>query len=606
MDRVDPSIDEENHVTAATPPPTDGFTLIGRHPVLANAPLIAIISGIAAAVFGSITGAILGGMLDIDFGPAITIPLWFIAIAGTCLLYLGVTYRRVGVDAARGIASIDGETVSLRSITNGTLLTRSPAATVPVLSLRLTTDSGTSARIIINGGWLRHLPPHDFIPLTALIAGSSIPDDTGEDPLAVGKERMSRALAGKSTDLAITRRGFLIDCISGAEQSGDPELLASVIAASGPIGRSILDEAARIEREQQGARPAASEVQPGGTLDIEPIVPPAPQFGTVGDGVEPEAFDAAGRDDDRFRRPDDPARVAAMGAVDRGHLDKLGERGDALGERDQALGERDHGFGERGEALGERDGAPGERDSHLDKLGERSASAPEERHELPAWVQPKDRARMLAWLDDDEDVVHLQPIPETAGARTLRRVCDWILVGFIAVGFLVIIIAAVAEKVIDSLLPSDANSLIAVGVVGAALLAFVTWLIGGFARASEIRIAQRFSLDWLEQRGPEQLRRGLPPVLLQHFLGPVPGARLLTAGAYSFSVLGGIGLIGGALLTVDPDDLEPAIGPVMLAIGIALTLGGIALFLVRARSAKRQRELAVELGGERLAFLGSL
>lgn len=561
-------------MTAASPPPTDGFTLIGRHPVLANASLIAISSGIAAAVFGSITGAILGGMLDIGFGPAITIPLWFIAIAGTCFLYLGATYRRVGVDTTRGVANIDGVTVPLHAITSGTLLTRSPAATVPVLSLRLTTDSGANARIVINGGWLRHLPPHDFIPLTALIAGSSIPDDTGEDPLAVGKERVSRALAGKSTDLAITRRGFLIDCISGAEQSGDPELLAAVIAAAGPIGRSILDEAARIEREQQGVQPEdASDAEPSGTLDIEPIVPPAPQFGTVGDGAEPEAFGAAGRDDDRFRRPDDPARVAAMRAVDRGHLDKLGERS-------------------------EPDAEVGGRDGVLDEA--------EERHELPAWVQPKDRARMLAWLDDDEDVVHLQPIPETTAVRTLRRVCDWILVGFIAVGFLVIIIAAVAEKVIDSLLPSDANSLIAVGVVGAALLAFITWLIGGFARASEIRIAQRFSLDWLEQRGPEQRRRGLPPVLLQHFLGPVPGARLLTAGAYSFSVLGGIGLIGGALLTVDPDDLEPAIGPVMLAIGIALTLGGIALFLVRARSAKRQRELAVELGGERLAFLGNL
>lgn len=585
-DRVDPSIDEENHVTDASPPTTDGFTLIGRHPVLANAPLIAVISGIAAAVFGSITGSLLGGMLDIDLGPAITIPLWFIAIAGTCLLYLGVAYRRVGVDTARGTASIDGETVSLHSITSGMLLTRAAAATVPVLSLRITTDSGLSGRIIINGGRLRHLPPHDFIPLTALIAGSSIPDDISEDALAIGKERMSRALAGKSTDLAITRRGFLIDCISGAEQSGDPALLAAVIAAAGPIGRSIVDEAARIEQEQQAVRPeGASDVQPGGTLDVEPIVPPAPQFGTVGEDAEPATFDGAGRDDDRFRRPDDPARVAAMGAVDRVHLDKLGEQ-------DQALGERD--------------GAPGERDVHLDKLGERSASASEERHELPAWVQPEDRARMLAWLDDDEDVVHLQPIPETVGARTLRRVCDWILVGFIAVGFLVVIIAGVAEKVIDSLLPSDANSLIGVGVVGAALLAFITWLISGFARAGEIRIAQRFSLDWLEQRGPEQRRRGLPPVLLQHFLGPVPGARLLTAGAYSFSVVGGIVLIGGALLTVDPDDLEPAIGPVMLAIGIALTLGGIALFLLRARSTKRQRELAVELGGERLAFLGSL
>ncbi|HXH34406.1 MAG TPA: hypothetical protein VNJ54_08345 [Plantibacter sp.] len=581
-------------MTTAPSQPIDGFPLIGRHPVLANAPLIAVLSGIAAAMFGTLTGALLGGILDIDFGPAITIPIWFLAIAGACLIYLGVAYRRIGVDTTRGTARIDGEIVPLRAIAGGVLLTHTPAATVPTLSLRLTTDTGTNVRIIVNGGWLRPMRPHDFIPLAALIAGSSIPDETGDDPITVGRERISRALAGKSTDREITRRAFLIDCIAATEQSGDPELLSAVIAAAGPIGQSIVDEAARIGqaqaqgRQEPAAQPATTETAASGGAIVEPILPPAPQFGAVVDAAHGVGGqDASGRDDDRFRRPDDPARAAADGMVERGHLDKLGDRNGEVGERSGHVGERNAEIGERGGELGGRDAA------HTEP-------------ELPSWVQPQDRPRMLAWLADDEDVVHLQPIPETSGARSLRRACDWILAGLIGLGFLAIIVAAVAEKVIDSLLPSDANGLVALAVVGAALLACITWIVGGVARAAEIRIAQQVSLDWLDARGPEQRRRGLPPVLLQHFLGPIPGGRLLTVGAYSCSVAGGIGLIGGIVLTVDPEDLGAATGLVVLGIGVVLTAAGVALFLLRWRTTRRQRELAVELGGERLAFLGNL
>jgi len=562
-------------MTAAPASTIEGSTLIGRHPVLSNLPLIAVLSGIAAAVFGTLTGAVLGGLLDIGFGPAVAIPLWFIAIAGACLTYLGIAYGRVGVDTRRGTVDIGGETLPLQSVTSGTLLTRTPAATVPVLSLRLTTETGRTARVVVNGGWLRSIRTADFIPLTALIAGSGIPDETGEDPIASGKERMSRALAGKSTDLAITRRGFIVDCIAAAEQSGDPELLAAVVAAAGPIGRSITDEAARTGRERERAQAgapsgaAATPPTPQEYPGVEPILPPAPQFGTVGGAVDERPSEVPEGDDDRFRRPDDPARVGAppAGTADGVHLDKLDARGGA---------------------------SPGQVDV-----------APPTERELPSWVQPQDRARMLAWLDDDDDVVHLQPLPETVGARTLRRACDWILAGVLVLGFIAIILAAVAEQAMDGL-PSDLNDLVAIAVVGAALLAFAVWLVGGIARASEIGIAQRVSLEWLDRRDPDQRRRGLPPVLLQHFLGPVPASRMFTAGAYAFSVVGGIGLLAGILLTVDPEDLGPATGPIILLVGVALTVAGIALFIVRAHRTKRQRELAVELGGERLAFLGNL
>lgn len=559
-------------MSAAPGPTNDGFTMIGRPPVQANLVLIVILSGILGGVLGWITGSVIDGIFDIARTALIVIPVFFVITAGICLSYLRTAFRPVGVDVGRGTALFRGETVPLRSIVSGELLTRNPAATTPALSLRLTTDTGARARIIVNGGWLRSLPTSDLVPLVALIAGSGIPDDTGQDPLDVGRERISRSLAGKGSDVMIGRRGFIADCIAVAESTGDVKLLEAVVQAAGPLGRSIRDEAMRaaqgavedVVRAHQDIAPAAPDA-PNPT----PLVPPAPQYGSIiADEDEATAVDDD-TDDDRFRRPDDPARLAAEQIVDRVHLDKLGDRNGALGNRD------------------------------AERVG------PDDGRELPSWIPPQDRARVRSWLADDDEVVHLQPIPETVGARTLRRICDWILIGLAGVGLLAIFGAAIAEGVIDSLLPSDANALVAVAVVGSALLAFVAWIVGGIARAREIHVAQRFSLDWLERRGPEQRRRGLPPVLLQHFLGPIPASRLFAAGAYFGTCVGGVGVLAGAFLSVDPEELG-ATGPVMLGVSLLLTAVGTVLFIVRWRRVKRQRALAIELGGERLAYLGNL
>ncbi|AQX81497.1 hypothetical protein BWO91_17375 [Plantibacter flavus] len=559
-------------MSAAPGPTNDGFTMIGRPPVQANLVLIVILSGILGGVLGWITGSVIDGIFDIARTALIVIPVFFVITAGICLSYLRTAFRPVGVDVGRGTALFRGETIPLRSIVSGELLTRNPAATTPALSLRLTTDTGARARIIVNGGWLRSLPTSDLVPLIALIAGSGIPDDTGQDPLDVGRERISRSLAGKGSDVMIGRRGFIADCITAAESTGDVKLLEAVVQAAGPLGRSIRDEAMRaaqgavedVVRAHQDIAPAAPDA-PNPT----PLVPPAPQYGSIiadedtGTAVDDDT------DDDRFRRPDDPARLAAEQIADRVHLDKLGDRNGALGNRD------------------------------AERVG------PDDGRELPSWIPPQDRARVRSWLADDDEVVHLQPIPETVGPRTLRKVCDWILIGLTGVGLLAIFGAAIAEGLIDRLLPSDANALVAVAVVGSALLAFVAWIVGGIARAREIHLAQRFSLDWLERRGPEQRRRGLPPVLLQHFLGPIPASRLFAAGAYFGTCVGGVGVLAGAFLSVDPEELG-ATGPVMLGVSLVLTAVGTVLFIVRWRRVKRQRALAIDLGGERLAYLGNL
>ncbi|TKJ95731.1 hypothetical protein PlfCFBP13513_18190 [Plantibacter flavus] len=580
-------------MSAAPGPTNDGFTMIGRPPVRANLVLILILSGILATVLGWITGSVIDGIFDIAPTALIVIPAFFLLTAGICLSYLRAAFRPVSVDAVRGTALLGGETVPLRSIVSGELLTRNPAATTPALSLRLTTDTGARARIIMNGGWLRSLPTSDLVPLVALIAGSGIPDDTGQDPLDVGRERISRSLAGKGSNVSIGRRGFIADCITAAESTGDVKLLEAVIQAAGPLGRSIRDEAMRaaqgaveeVVRAHQDVAPAAPDA-PNPT----PLVPPAPQYGSVvADEDEATAVDDD-TDDDRFRRPDDPARLAAEQIADRVHLDKLGDRNGALGNRDAELGNRD---AERGDRDAERVNRDAERGD------------PDDGRELPSWIPPQDQARVRSWLADDDAVVHLQPIPETVGARTLRKVCDRILIGLAGIGLLAIFGAAIAEGVIDRLLPSDANALVAVAVVGSALLAFVAWVVGGIARARELHIAQQFSLDWLDRRGPEQRRRGLPPVLLQHFLGPIPASRLFAAGAYAGTSLGGVGVLAGALLSVDPEELG-ATGPIMLGVSVVLTAVGTVLFIVRWRRVKRQRALAIELGGERLAYLGNL
>ncbi|MBD8517854.1 hypothetical protein [Plantibacter sp. CFBP 8804] len=573
-------------MSAAPGPTNDGFTMIGRPPVRANLVLIVILSGILAAIAGWGLGSIIDSVFDVALVPIITIPFCFLLTAGICLSYLRTTFRPVGVDTVRGTALLGGETIPMRSIVSGELLTRNPAATTPALSLRLTTDTGARARIIVNGGWLRSLPTSDLVPLVALIAGSGIPDDTGQDPLDVGRERISRSLAGKGSDVMIGRRGFIGDCITVVESTGDVKLLEAVVQAAGPLGRSIRDEAMRaaqgaveeVVRAHHDVAPAAPDAS-----NPTPLVPPAPQYGSVvADEDEATAVDDD-TDDDRFRRPDDPARLAAEQIVDRVHLDKLGDRNGALGNRDA-----------------ERVGQDGYRGGQEDALVD-----PDDGRELPSWIPPQDQARVRSWLADDDDVVHLQPIPETVGARTLRKVCDRILIGLAGIGLLAIFGAAIAEGVIDRLLPSDANALVAVAVVGSALLAFIAWIVGGIARAREIHIAQRFSLEWLDRRGPEQRRRGLPPVLLQHFLGPIPASRLFAAGAYAGTCLGGVGVLAGALLSVDPEELG-ATGPIMLGVSLVLTAIGTVLFIVRWRRVKRQRALAVELGGERLAYLGNL
>jgi hypothetical protein len=567
--------------------------MIGRPPVRANLVLIVILSGILATIVGWGLGSIIDSVFDVALAPIITIPFCFLLTAGICLSYLRTAFRPVGVDTVRGTALLGGQTVPLRSIVSGELLTRNPAATTPALSLRLAADTGARARIIMNGGWLRSLPTSDLVPLVALIAGSGIPDDTGQDPLDVGRERISRSLAGKGSDVMIGRRGFIADCITAAESTGDVKLLEAVVQAAGPLGRSIRDEAMHaaqgaveeVVRRHRDVAPAAADA-PNPT----PLVPPAPQYGSVVAEEDETTEVDDDTDDDRFRRPDDPARLAAEQIVDRVHLDKLGDRNGALGHRDAERGDRDAERGDRDAERGDRGAERGD---------------PDDGRELPSWIPPQDRARVRSWLADDEEVVHLQPIPETVGARTVRKVCDWILIGLAGIGLLAIFGAAIAEGVIDRLLPSDANALVAVAVVGSALLAFVAWIVGGIARAREIRIAQRFSLEWLDRRGPEQRRRGLPPVLLQHFLGPIPASRLFAAGAYFGTCVGGVGVLAGALLSVDPEELG-ATGPIMLGVSLVLTAVGTVLFIVRWRRIKRQRALAIELGGERLAYLGNL
>lgn len=558
---------------AASGPTVDGYTMIGRPPVRSNLVLILVLSGILAAVLGWITGSVVDSIFDIARTALVTIPVFFVITAGICLLHLASAFRPVGVDAVRGTALLGGQAVPLRSIVSGELLTRSPAATTPVLSLRITTDTGARARIIMNGGWLRSLPTSDLVPLVALIAGSGIPDDTGQDPLDVGRERISRSLAGKGSNVTIGRRGFIADCITAAEASGDVKLLDAVVQAAGPLGRSIREEAMRMQGTAPDPTHRAADAPQATTdapdSDPAPFVPPAPQYGSVvEDESDPLEAEDDTSDDDRFRRPDDPARLAAEQVVDQVHLDKLGDRNGALGNRDA---------------------------ERFD---------PDDERELPSWVPPQDRDRMRSWLADDDDVVHLQPIPATIGARTLRKICDRILFGLAGVALLAIFGAAIAEGVLDRL-PSDANAFVAVAVVGSALLAFVAWIVGGIARAREISIAQRFSLDWLDSRGPEQRRRGLPPVLLQHFLGPIPASRLFAAGAYAGTCLGGVGILAGALLSVDPEELG-ATGPIMLGVSVVLAAVGTVLFIVRWRRVKRQRALAIELGGERLAYLGNL
>jgi hypothetical protein len=573
-------------VHAASGSTVAGHTMIGRHPVRSNLVLILVLSGILAAVLGWITGSVVDSIFDIAPTALVTIPAFFVITAGICLLYLRTAFRPVGVDAARGTALLGGQAVPLRSIVSGELLTRNPAATTPVLSLRITTDTGARARIIMNGGWLRSLPTSDLVPLVALIAGSGIPADTGQDPLDVGRERISRSLAGKGSNVTIGRPGFITDCITAAEASGDVKLLDAVVQAAGPLGRSIREEATRIAQGTatdlaQNAAPQATTDAPDS--DPAPFVPTAPQYGSVvEDESDPLDAEDDASDDDRFRRPDDPARLAAEQVVDRVHLDKLGDRGGVIGDR--------------GGVLGERNGSLGNRDAER--------FDPDDERELPSWVPPQDRGRMRSWLADDDDVVDLQPIPATIGARTLRKVCDRILFGLAGVALLAIFGAAIAEGFLDRL-PSDANAFVAVAVVGSALLAFVAWILGGIARAREISIAQRFSLEWLDRRGPEQRRRGLPPVLLQHFLGPIPAARLFAAGGYAGTCLGGVGILAGALLSVDPEELG-ATGPIMLGVSVVLAAVGTVLFIVRWRRVTRQRALAIELGGERLAYLGNL
>ncbi|MBF4570534.1 hypothetical protein ITJ57_17345 [Plantibacter sp. VKM Ac-2880] len=566
---------------AASGPTVDGYTIIGRPPVRSNLVLILVLSGILAAVLGWITGSVVDSIFDIAPTALVTIPVFFVITAGICLLYLASAFRPVGVDAVRGTALLGGQAVPLRSIVSGELLTRNPAATTPVLSLRITTDTGARARIIMNGGWLRSLPTSDLVPLVALIAGSGIPDDTGQDPLDVGRERISRSLAGKGSNVTIGRRGFIADCITAAEASGDVKLLEAVVQAAGPLGRSTREEATRIAQGQtidvaHDDADASPMTPKAPNSDPAPFVPPAPQYGSVvEDESDPMEAEDDTSDDDRFRRPDDPARLATEQVVGQVRLDKLGDRGGALGDRNGSFGNRDA--------------------ERFDQDDER---------ELPSWVPPKDRGRMRSWLADDDDVVHLQPIPATLGARTLRKVCDRILFGLAGVALLAIFGAAIAEGFLDRL-PSDANAFVAVAEVGSALLAFVAWIVGGIARAREISVAQRFSLEWLDSRGPEQRRRGLPPVLLQHFLGPIPAARLFAAGAYAGTCLGGVGILAGALLSVDPEELG-ATGPIMLGVSLGLAAIGTALFIVRWRRVTRQRALAVELGGERLAYLGNL
>ncbi|MBD8104451.1 hypothetical protein [Plantibacter sp. CFBP 8775] len=356
-------------MSAAPGPTNDGFTMIGRPPVRANLVLIVILSGILATIVGWGLGSIIDSVFDIALAPIITIPFCFLLTAGICLSYLRTTFRPVGVDTVRGTALLGGETIPMRSIVSGELLTRNPAATTPALSLRLTTDTGARARIIMNGGWLRSLPTSDLVPLVALIAGSGIPDDTGQDPLDVGRERISRSLAGKGSDVMIGRRGFIGDCITVVESTGDVKLLDAVVQAAGPLGRSIRDEAMRaaqgaveeVVRAHQDVAPAAPDA-----LNPTPLVPPAPQYGSV---VADEAAGTAvddDTDDDRFRRPDDPARLAAEQIVDRVRLDKLGDRNGALGNRDA-----------------ERVGQDGYRGGQEDALVD-----PDDGRELPSWIPP--------------------------------------------------------------------------------------------------------------------------------------------------------------------------------------------------------------------------
>ncbi|WP_291039697.1 hypothetical protein [Herbiconiux sp.] len=200
------------------------------------------------------------------------------------------------------------------------------------------------------------------------------------------------------------------------------------------------------------------------------------------------------------------------------------------------------------------------------------------------------------WQADDESAVALL-LAEPAPARIVRRVFFWLIAAALAVAALALVAAVIGETVGGGLLPSDANEIVGLLVLGAGGVALLFYLVWCAAADTDLRNRRRLAHRWLENADPDARTRGIPLLLLAAW-GEHP-RRLFTALSF-LSLLFGL-LAALAAIVLFTDDEFPVLVPTLALLGgVALLVLGILGFVRVQRGRRTDAEELVLLGGWRV------
>lgn len=224
-----------------------------------------------------------------------------------------------------------------------------------------------------------------------------------------------------------------------------------------------------------------------------------------------------------------------------------------------------------------------------------SSAAPAAAPVPPAMPEPVDDALLTAMLADEESAVAaLRPLGGLLRARRLAWIAFVVAFLGMAVGAVgVIVLSAVG---VDVDVPGTG---IGVAIVfGAVALTGLGWSILADLAVRAVRAA---GMRWLDTADRAARERGLPATFASAWLLFAPGHRVLTIAAFTAGVIGMGAVIGGPIaMTMD----EPAIGVIVLLVGLAFSALAIWFWVRHRRRRRADAVWVVEKLGPRAAAMG--
>ncbi|NYD70975.1 hypothetical protein [Herbiconiux flava] len=213
-------------------------------------------------------------------------------------------------------------------------------------------------------------------------------------------------------------------------------------------------------------------------------------------------------------------------------------------------------------------------------------------------ISAREAARLEREWEADDQHAERMLAADPGRAQTFRRLFFWLTVGSLTVAVIAIVLAIVGEDSSDGLLGSLDDDLVVALIIGPGLLGLLFYIGLCAASDAQLRHVRRLGRRWLDERSrddPEVQTRGLAASLLAAWVGSA--LRLRSVLAFLLCLLGSFIVVASVFFFTENSPLG---GALCLAIGVALVVVAVLLFLRVQRRKRADAEQLVLLGGWRV------